>query len=679
MSVQRLPSASGQIPAAAGGYMQVQIAAVILDVFIVGFSTMAAYAIRFGFVGMVQSKYLYQMMVLVPALMLARVGLNGALGIYRMVWRYVGLPETLRFVRAVAVGSTLVSVALLVLRYATSERYEFLQVPIGIIVLEGVFTFVGISASRFLPRIVAERRVGQRADDTTLALLVGAGDGGRALARQASLDPKLGIQPIGFVDDDPGKLGKEVHGLRVLGSLGELGRVIAQTGASQVVITTSRIRPAQIWKIMDEARLLRVAVRTVSKMFELSDYQVGADTVRELRIEDLLSRDPVAPSLSLDDLAREYGGKRILVTGAGGSIGSELCRQLIRTEPARLILCERDETNLFEIDRELRQHGRAQRQGEPAQRSGEPAQRGGDHDDVCVPVLIDICEPKAMSEVFQRHQPEIVFHAAAYKHVPMMERVPHEAVRNNILGTQRLAELASEHQVASFVMISTDKAVRPSSVMGASKRVAEMIVQDLATRSDTSFSCVRFGNVLGSRGSVVSIFRRQIQQGGPVTVTHPEAQRYFMTVSEAANLVIQAGTLGSRGEVYLLDMGAPVKIMDLARQMILLSGVPESRVAIEIVGSRPGEKLFEELNTDGETLEKTRLRKVYRCSLSGVDRARLSATVARLEFLAKARDGDGIRACLRELEIEYHDPNPSTGAPALAKMPLSSGVQADMS
>jgi FlaA1/EpsC-like NDP-sugar epimerase len=643
------PSASGQMPAMPGGYLQVQIAAVILDVFIVGFSTMAAYAIRFGFVGMVQAKYLYQMMLLVPVLILARVVLNALLGVYRVVWRYVGLREALRFVRAVAVGSALLSVALLVLRYATSGRYELLQVPIGIIILEGTFTFAGTSASRFLPRILAERGRSD-ASGAQPALLVGAGRGGLAIAREAALNPKLGIRPVGFVDDDPAKIGKEVHGLRVYGALGDLLRVIRQTGAGVVVITTSAIRPAQIWKIMDQTRPLGIQVRTVPRMFELLDYRVGADTLREVHIEDLLSRDPVPPSLSMEDLGRSYGGKRILVTGAGGSIGSELCRQLVRMGPAVLLLAERDETNLFEIDRELgREPGRELRQDRPGV--------------ICEPLLVDICDTQVMAEVFRQHRPDVVFHAAAYKHVPMMERFPHEAVRNNVFGTLRLAELADRQGVSSFVMISTDKAVRPSSVMGATKRLAEMAVQQMAASSQTSFSCVRFGNVLGSRGSVVSIFRRQIQDGGPVTVTHPGAMRYFMTVAEAAHLVIQAGTLGCRGEVFLLDMGEPVKIIDLARQMISLSGATEATIPIEIVGSRPGEKLFEELKTDAEKLEKTPLRKIYRCSVGAIDGPRLQATLEQLELLVHARDGAGVRSCLRALDIDYRE---ATGENAAA-------------
>ncbi|ACY12723.1 polysaccharide biosynthesis protein [Haliangium ochraceum] len=644
----RLPARSG-VAGAVGNRRQARAAAVILDIFIIGFSTMAAYAIRFGFVGMVQAKYLYQMMMLVPTLIAARLLLNAALGVYRMMWRYVGLREALRFMRSAAVGSALVSVVLLFLRYATSERYEFLQVPIGIIILEGTFTFGAIMGSRFLPRILAER-TNSTGDGAQPTLLVGAGRGGLAIAREAALNPALGFEARGFIDDDPSKHGREVHGLRVYGGLDALEDAIHELAVSAVIVTTSAIAPAQLLRIVDTARALGIQVRTVSRAFELLDHRVDADTLREVRIEDLLSRDPVPPSLSMDDLVGAYGGKRILVTGAGGSIGSELCRQLARMGPAQLLLVERDETNLFEIERELSSD--VARSDENATSSGaEPA-----GDALWVPILADICDAKAMNEVFARHRPEVVFHAAAYKHVPMMERFPHEAVRNNVFGTLRLAEMADQHGVDSFVMISTDKAVRPSSVMGASKRLAEMVVQQLAARSRTSFSCVRFGNVLGSRGSVVSIFRAQIQQGGPVTVTHPDAVRYFMTVGEAAHLVIQAGTLGSRGEVYLLDMGEPVKILELARQMISLSGATEASIAIEIIGTRPGEKLFEELKTDSEELEQTPLRKVYRCSLGAIDEPALRATLERLTFLVRAKDGDGVRDCLAALDIDYRRP-----------------------
>ncbi len=365
--------------------------------------------------------------------------------------------------------------------------------------------------------------------------------------------------------------------------------------------------------------------------------------MREVRIEDLLSRDPVPPSLSLPDLVTHFGGKRIMVTGAGGSIGSELCRQLTRMQPSQVFLAERDETNLFEIERELHQAKLAH---------------------LVTPVLLDVMDGKALERAFKDLQPQVIFHAAAYKHVPMMEYNPGEAIKNNVLGTRRLAELADEHGVESFVMISTDKAINPTSVMGATKRLAEQIVQELAARTNTRFSCVRFGNVLGSRGSVVGIFKDQIAAGGPVTVTHPDATRYFMTIPEAANLVIQAATLGSVGEVFLLDMGEPVRIFDLARQMIRLSGFTEVDIPIKVVGTRPGEKLFEELSTTSENIAPTELRKVFRCKPAALDRAHLDALVERLQFVVRSRDAGGVREILTELDIGYRQPAPSSGESA---------------
>lgn len=332
----------------------------------------------------------------------------------------------------------------------------------------------------------------------------------------------------------------------------------------------------------------------------------------------------------MDDLRKVFSGKRIMVTGAGGSIGRELCRQLMALSPAKLFFLERDENNLFEVHREVR---------------GNAGQG--------VTLLADIQDRKELHKIFKDHQPQVVFHAAAFKHVPMMERFPTESAKNNIFGTKTLAELSDEHGVETFLMISTDKAVNPSSVMGATKRMAEVIIQNLAPKSKTKFACVRFGNVLGSRGSVIPIFRDQIRKGGPVTVTHPDATRYFMTIPEAANLVIQASTLGNSGEVFVLDMGQPVKIMDLARQMIHLSGANEDQVKIQIMGSRPGEKLFEELKTEEEGISDTELRKVFKVQPEQFAQSTIDEILKRMDFAIRASDHDGIRAALEDLGIGF--------------------------
>jgi FlaA1/EpsC-like NDP-sugar epimerase len=632
-----LPSMSGS-HASMGRNRQSRVAAPLLDFTIVMAAGMVAYLARFE--GRIPASFFRQLVVLVPLLAAARVITNAAYGVYRMVWRYVGLVEALRFAQACAT----VSAALLLGRLVLGRIEPHFIFPFSIIVMEGALSFLGMAGTRFIPRIRRER---PRRDVGTATLIIGAGEGGVAIVREVARHPELDMRPIGFLDDDPLKAGMEIANLRVLGTLRDIEKVLRQSGAETVIIASSSIPPKTIGRIMDTCNPMGVDVRIVKGTYEhLGETATAGESstsiVREVRIEDLLARDPIPPSLSLEDLRKHYGGRRVLVTGAGGSIGSELCRQLSVMQPSKLFLAERDETNLFEIEREL---------------AGVKAGLGP-----IVPCLVDLMDARAVERLFKELQPQVVFHAAAYKHVPMMERFPWEAVRNNVHATKQLIELADEHGVESFVMISTDKAINPTSVMGATKRFAEQVVQEIAPRSKTRFSCVRFGNVLGSRGSVVGIFREQIAAGGPVTVTHPDATRYFMTIPEAANLVLQAGTIGANGEVFLLDMGEPVRIIDLARQMIRLSGFTEQEVPIKLVGTRPGEKLFEELSTTAEDLSPTELRKVYRCKPLPLDGSRLSQMIERLSFVVKSRDADGVRQVLRELDIGY-EVTPSRKAP----------------
>jgi FlaA1/EpsC-like NDP-sugar epimerase len=608
--------------------LQSRTGQVLIDGLICICALVFAYMLRFE--GRVPEYWARQMIEVAPVIVVARAVVHYSAGIYRVVWRYVGLREAFLFARSVAI----VSAILLGLRLFVPVHAAQWAVPISIIILEGFFTFLGMSGARVLRRFLYERYgkpTAPRRDTTVATLFVGAGESGLAIAKEAQRHPTLGIKAVGYVDDDPAKQGMEIHGLRVHGTVDEIARVVEDTNAKQIIITSNAIAGKRILDISDAARALRVDLRIVPGLFEVIDRNIQAETLREVSIEDLLSRDPVAPSMSQDDLARIYGGKRILVTGAGGSIGAELCRQLSVMRPAKLFLLERDENNLFEIHRELR--GRLR--------------------DACVSVLADINNAKHVERLFKELQPEVVVHAAAYKHVPVMEQFPAAAIRNNVFGTKLLAELADRTGCESFVLISTDKAVRPTSVMGASKRLAEMVVQHIGATSKTRFSCVRFGNVLGSRGSVVPIFREQIRNGGPVTVTHPEATRYFMTIPEAANLVLQAATQGTSGEIFILDMGRPVRIIDLARQMIHLSGTTEDRVPIKIVGARPGEKLFEELQSEDEAIEPTPLRKVARLRPRAVDGVSLASTLERLQFLVRADDHDHVREVLRALDIGY--------------------------
>jgi FlaA1/EpsC-like NDP-sugar epimerase len=614
--------------------LQTRTGQVAIDGVICVIALLIAYELRFE--GRVPHVAVEQLIAVAPIVVVVRAAVHWGLGIYRVVWRYVGLREAFLFARSVAA----LSVVLLALRLFLPVQSALWRVPLSIIILEGFFTFVGMLGARVLRRILHERygkAIAPIRDAMVPTLLVGAGENGLAIAKEAQRHPTLGIKAVGYVDDDPSKHGMEIHGLRVYGSIEELARVAEASAAKQIIITSNAIAGKRILEIADVARAMRLDLRIVPGLFEVIDRNIAAESLREVRIEDLLSRDPVPPSMSQEDLAKVYGGKRILVTGAGGSIGAELCRQLSVMRPGRLFLLERDENNLFEIHRELR--GRLR--------------------DACVPVLADINDAKHIERLFKELQPQVVVHAAAFKHVPVMESFPTAAIRNNVFGTKLLAELSDKHGVESFVLISTDKAVRPTSVMGASKRVAEMVMQTGARGSKTRFSCVRFGNVLGSRGSVVPIFREQIRAGGPVTVTHPEATRYFMTIPEAANLVLQAATQGESGEIFLLDMGRPVRIIDLARQMIHLSGTTEDKVPIKIIGPRPGEKLYEELTTEAEEVAPTHLRKISRVIPQSHDAAALAVVLERLQFLVRAEDHEGVREVLRGLDIGFgHDPAP---------------------
>jgi len=607
--------------------LQTRTGQMVIDAVICFIALSIAYLLRFE--GYIPSFMRTQLLAVAPIVVIARAVMHTSSGIYRVVWRYVGLREAFLFIRSVAA----VSAILLAIRLFGPVHTLQWKVPISVIILEGFFTFLGMSGARVIRRSLHERhgKPVVRRDDMIPTLLVGAGENGLAIAKEAQRHSALGLKVLGYLDDDRAKRGMEIHRVRVLGAIDDLRRVAGQTGARQILITSNAIAGRRILDISDVCREMRLDLRIVPGLFEVIDRGVQLEAVREVRIEDLLSRDPVPPSMSQGDLAGVYGGKRILVTGAGGSIGAELCRQLSVMRPGKLFLLERDENNLFEIHRELRP------------RLGS----------ALVPVLADINDVKQLERLFKELQPQVVVHAAAFKHVPVMEQFPTAAIRNNVFGTKLLAELSDKHGVDSFLLISTDKAVRPTSVMGASKRLAEMVVQTLAKGSNTRFSCVRFGNVLGSRGSVVPIFREQIRNGGPVTVTHPEATRYFMTIPEAANLVLQAATQGDSGEIFVLDMGRPVKIIDLARQMIHLSGTTEDRVPIKIVGTRAGEKLFEELRTDDEAIEPTPLRKVFRLRPPAYDAASLTLSIERLQFLVRADDHTGVREVLSDLAIEY--------------------------
>jgi FlaA1/EpsC-like NDP-sugar epimerase len=541
------------------------------------------------------------------------------LGLHREWWRYFRLPELWPLLRGVAISSALVVGAFVLLR-----PYSY-GLPRSVIVYDFLLTFMFTGGARLATRMIAERpRRLARARHVRGVLVVGAGSGGQMVVRELQLNPSVGARAIGFVDDDPRKRGMSALGLRVLGSTDEIGAILDRKAPDEVVIAIPSAPGSLRAKVVSACRDRDIQVRTLPTVFELLRGGVQLTRqLREVRVEDVLGRDPVV--MELDRVGAYLEDKIVLVTGAGGSIGSEISRQIARVRPRLLVLLDRAEDNLFGIDREMAEHW---------------------HFTGVESVLADCREGDRMLEVMQRFKPDIVFHAAAYKHVPLMEDNPLEAVRNNALATRVAAETAAVAGCSRFVLVSTDKAVNPRTVMGASKALAEWVVEAAGRRHPTTrFVIVRFGNVLASSGSVVPIFRTQIERGGPVTVTHPEMTRYFMTIPEAVQLVIQAGDLGSEsGDVFVLEMGEPVRILDLARHMIQLAGYePEVDIAIEIIGPRPGEKLREELFNADERAQPTSADRIVRAvRAEPLDPDRVQGTLSRLEDLVAAGDEAGL-------------------------------------
>jgi FlaA1/EpsC-like NDP-sugar epimerase len=513
-------------------------------------------------------------------------------GGYSILWRYVSIEDIKVFLKAAAISTAL----LIAFRFLPLLfQFDLWQVPVSVILIDAVLGFGGMLALRVLRRFVYEfgddKRVfaGRKRPVRKAALLVGAGRIGATIAKEVSgrYDAELDIR--GFVDDDPRKKGGSVSGIKVLGGTDQLPRFVDELDIKQVVIAIDEAQGKEIRRIVDICGKIPVRTQIVPSLNEIAHGRVAVSRIRDVEIEDLLGRDPVKlDDKNLHDLLTD---KTVMVTGAGGSIGSELVRQVIKYKPASILLVERAEFFMFQIEREL-----------AAQHKGLNV----------TPLIADVGDAPRMREIFERFHPEVILHAAAHKHVPLMETNAAEAVRNNIFNTRLLGEIAGEFGAKHFVLISTDKAVNPTSIMGASKRVAEIVVQGLNRKYATNYMAVRFGNVLGSAGSVVPIFREQIAKGEPITVTDPEMTRYFMTIPEASQLVMQAGALGSGGEIFILDMGQPVKILDLAEDMIKLSGLtPYEDIDIVFTGVRKGEKLFEELEITGEDLERTLHPKIF--------------------------------------------------------------------
>jgi FlaA1/EpsC-like NDP-sugar epimerase len=540
---------------------------------------------------------------------------------YDRWWRYVSIRDMWSAARGVTAAALAASLTV----YFFSPVAQ-VRLPRSVAIMDWLLLLAFVAGTRLLARSVIERPgIGLVARGKEV-LVVGAGDAGQLVIREMQRNRQLGYTPIGLIDDDPRKKNLRIHGVRVLGTTDELGHFLRDNRPDEVLLAMPSASGELRQRIVNVTREGNVPVKTLPGLYELIAGESDLATqIRPVQVEDVLGREPV--EVDLESVAAYLKGETVLVTGAGGSIGSELCRQIARVGPQRLILVDQGETALFEIEREL------------VDERGFAAS---------IPVLADCKSRTKMHQIFDRYQPGVVFHAAAYKHVPLMEANPLESVRNNALATRVMAEVAVELGTKRFVLVSTDKAVNPKTVMGQSKALCEWIVEAYGAREDvaTRFVAVRFGNVLGSSGSVIPIFRRQIAKGGPVTVTHPEMTRYFMTIPEAASLVVQAGSIGGRGDVFVLDMGEPVQILELAMQMIRLSGKdPEHDIDIQIVGTRPGEKLHEELWGEGETAVPTVHPKIMRVSGPIVDAAWLQDELAELERLV--HEGETLDAVSR--------------------------------
>ncbi len=622
---------------------------IAVDGALVALAYWLAYRLRFDGPAGVPQRFQDLFAATLPPVVIGSPVVFAALGLYAKWWRYVTQRDYVRILQAIVVATLLLPAYIaLVKPVTTASGAEFgatVTAPSGVLALFFLLTLVFVGGTRFVARSVYERPLrGFRArGDARGILIVGAGDGGRLVLREILRNPELGLKPVGFVDDDPLKARLRIDGVKVLGTTSELGRILEEVEPDEVTIAIPSAPGIVRANVVRACRDRGIPVRTLPTVFEL--LQTGATAVRQVRdvqVEDILGREPVR--MELDRVGAYLNGEVVLVTGAGGSIGKELSRQIARVAPRRLILLDHAEDNLFQIQREL-EHDRHV------------------HHSTLDAVLADCKEEERMREVFEAYRPTVIFHAAAYKHVGLMEQNPVEAVRNNSMATRLMARISGQAGVKAFLLVSTDKAVAPSSVMGASKALAEFALEaEQARFPATRYCCVRFGNVLGSSGSVVPIFRRQIALGGPVTVTDERMTRYFMTIPEAVQLIIRAGGLtraqdpaadGDPGmEVYVLEMGEPVKIIDLARTMIELSGLdPERDIAIEVVGRRPGEKLHEELFNTYERPQPTPAEKILRAEREQRAPQAVDAMFDQIGLLVLEGDAAGLAAKVSELSV----------------------------
>ncbi|ARF99022.1 polysaccharide biosynthesis protein [Veillonella atypica] len=583
----------------------------IVDVITIIGVALISLLIRFD--GYITPHYLHQMVDALPIMVISYIVMLLSMHLYTRIWRYAGMREMVAVLIATTLGAGL---------FYTGMYVFDKSLPRSIYLISWILSTGVIGIGRMVLHYIAMRYGGKQSTDADMVntLIIGAGDAGATIAREIERYHKRSRKVIGFIDDDESKFNRLMGGVRILGNRHDIPSIVKENKVKEIIIAMPSVTRNEIRKIMEICSPLKCKVNTLPGMYQLLDDEVLVSHLHPVSIEDLLERDEVR--LDMDIVEHYIRDKVVLVTGAGGSIGSEICRQIMRVGPKQLLLLGHGENSIYLINQELKNIYK---------------------DGPIIPIIADIRDKQQLDQIFTQYNPQVVFHAAAHKHVPLMEIQPMAAVLNNIYGTRNVADVAGRHGVERFVMISTDKAVNPTSVMGATKRVAEKVIISMNDTYDTKYITVRFGNVLGSRGSVIPLFKKQIEAGGPVTVTDPEMTRYFMTIPEASQLVLQAGAMGKGGEVFLLDMGEPVKIIDLARNMIRLSGLePDKDIHIKITGLRPGEKKYEELLTSEEGTNRTNHTKIFEAPLDTVDRDWLIDKIATFDSCETDMDVIGV-------------------------------------
>ncbi len=600
----------------------------IVDLILFPLALYLAYIFRFD--GNIPAVFFVQFKRTIIIFLLIRIVVNAFFGLYKGLWRYLGIHDFITIFKAVSLASVIIVAVLTYLSKYSLEYQGFMGVnhPRSIYVIEWLITLLFVGATRSFVRIYREVHIRKSVELKEL-LIVGAGNAGEMLVRDIQRNPQTGYLPIGFVDDDEELIGERIHNVKILGTIKEIPEIVNRYSVKEILIAVPSAGSKEMREIVKYCQESNCIYKTMPGINDIADGRVTIKQIRNVEIDDLLGRERI--DLDIPAISSYLTNKVVMITGAGGSIGSELAKQVAKFKPKTLIMIDNNENSIYFMDQEFNM-------------VDFPVQA----------IVEDITNEDQMKNIMKKYKPQVIFHAAAHKHVHLMERFPEKAIRNNVLGTLNMCKLSVDAAVEKFILISTDKAVNPTSVMGATKRIAELIIQGMNNHEKTKFMCVRFGNVLGSSGSVIPLFKRQIARGGPITVTDPEVKRYFMTIPEAVQLVIQAGAIGEHGNIFVLDMGEPVKIADLAKELIRLSGLKVGEdIEIVYTSLRPGEKMNEELFNQTEGINLTKYKKIFMARNTQVDFQKISKGIAYLEAIAKTENREKLITKIREIVSEY--------------------------